>query len=198
MLDGMGTSILTKKRRPARRHAVAKATSASSGSRGLFERLHEDAGERLLRVALETLETYVLATRETEAGDLARLHSANQIRHNTVRALILDDTISSDEVRRYVNRSRPVVNKMAKQGLLLAIPDGRALRFPRWQFDPASETGLLPHLSEVLAVMDASPFRKAAWFLTQNPRLRRRLPLDLLRAGKVQPVLDEARALVGS
>jgi hypothetical protein len=197
MLDGMGTATLTKKRATSRRR-IAKAASTGNGSRGLFERLHEDAGERLLRVALETLSSYVSATRETGAGELARLQSANQIRLNTLRALVLDDTLSSDEVRRYVNRSRPVVNKMARQGQLLAIPNGRALRFPRWQFDPASETGLLPHLSEVLAAMDASPFRKAVWFVTENPRLRRRRPLDLLRAGKVQPVVNEARALVGS
>jgi hypothetical protein len=87
---------------------------------------------------------------------------------------------------------------MAKEGQLLAIPDGRILRFPTWQFDPESETGLLPHFEEVLGVMDASPFRKAAWFLTENPRLKRRKPLDLLRAGKVQPVLEEAKGLVGS
>lgn len=194
----MGSS--TTRRRPILRSRRKSdvAISLRGGSRALFKHLCENVSEETLLHALETVTQYLLSTRQTESDGLTKLQKTNRIRLDTLRALILDDTISSDQVRVYVNRSRPIINKMAKEGQLLAIPDGRVLRFPRWQFDRESETGLLPYLDEVLKVMDASPFRKAAWFLTENPRLKRRKPLDLLRVGDVQPVLEEARALVGS
>ncbi|TAM75067.1 hypothetical protein EPN44_09605 [bacterium] len=148
-------------------------------------------------MVLETVRTYLSSIQE-ESDKQVHLRATNTIRLHTLRALILKDTISSDQVRIYINRSRPIVNKMANEGRLLAIQDGRVLRFPRWQFDRKSESGLLPHLGEILGVMDASPFRKAAWFVTKNPRLKDRTPLELLRTGEAQPVLEEARALVGS
>jgi hypothetical protein len=190
----------TTRRRPIIRRGRRAAVPAPprAGCRALFEQLRATVGEETLRNALETLKRYLSSARRIESDDLTKLQKANRVRLDTLRALILEDTISSDQVRAYINRSRPIINKMAKEGQLLAIPDGRILRFPTWQFDPESETGLLPHFEEVLGVMDASPFRKAAWFLTENPRLKRRKPLDLLRAGKVQPVLEEAKGLVGS
>lgn len=194
----MGQS--TTGRRPILRRGRRAAVTASprAGSRALFEHLRETVGEETLRNALETLKVYLSSARHVDSDELTKLQKANRIRLDTLRALILKDTISSDQVRAYVNRSRPVVNKMAREGRLLAIPDGRTLRFPTWQFDLESETGLLPHLEEVLGVMDASPFRKATWFLTENPRLKHQKPLDLLRVGEVRCVLEEAKGLVGS
>ncbi|HEV2738452.1 MAG TPA: hypothetical protein VGU66_07735 [Candidatus Elarobacter sp.] len=115
----------------------------------------------------------------------------------SLRERILGDALSSDEAGAYLRRSRPVINKMAKVGRLLAIADGRALRFPRWQFDRDSANGLLPGLTDVLAVMDATSFRKAAWFITPNAALGQ-TPLDVLRGGNVFAVLEEAKSLVGS
>lgn len=187
----MATSVRRKASKGTRRPSVV-------GARALFEDLRHDVGDERLSIVLRTVRSYLSSTTQQEGRDLTALQNANRDKLQTLRALIFADTISSDEVRAYVNRSRPVINKMAREGQLLAIPDGRALRFPKWQFDRASDTGLLPHFSDVLEVMDASPFRKAAWFVSENPRLQNRKPLDLLRAGKLEPVLEEARALVGS
>jgi hypothetical protein len=149
------------------------------------------------------------------AREIASVHSRALSRGSTRRALthsraernaaevrslretILGDALSSDEVRGYVRRSRPIVNKMAKDGRLLAIADGRALRFPRWQFDLNSETGVVPGLVDVLATMDASPFRKAAWLVTTSAALSD-TPLNALRSGRIASVLDEAKSVVSS
>jgi hypothetical protein len=77
----------------------------------------------------------------------------------------------------------------------LAVPDGRSLRFPRWQFDAHTEDGLVPGLRRVLAVMDATPFRKAVWLITSNDRLGGRTPIEVLRDGKTDRVLEEAKGL---
>jgi len=46
---------------------------------------------------------------------------------------------------------------LAKAGELLAIQDGRYLKFPRWQFDEHSDDGLVPGLRRVLLVMVLAP-----------------------------------------
>jgi hypothetical protein len=45
--------------------------------------------------------------------------------------------------------------------------------------------------------MDASPFRKAAWFITENPALEDRAPVDVLLAGDIRSVVEEAKSLIG-
>ncbi len=128
---------------------------------------------------------------------LTRSRARNAAEVRSLRDTILGDALSSDDVREFVRRSRPIVNKMAKDGRLLAIRDGRTLRFPRWQFDRDSETGLIPGLAEVLAAMDASAFRKAAWFVTTSASLED-TPLNALRSGRISNVLDEAKSVVSS
>jgi hypothetical protein len=87
------------------------------------------------------------------------------------------------------------VNKLAKTGELLAVQDGRYLKFPRWQFDEHSEDGLVPGLRRVLLVMDASPFRRAAWLVSPNPHFDGRAPIELLRAGEHDRVYEEAKGV---
>lgn len=190
-------ATVSRSRKPKATRARRAVAARRSRSRAILESLRDDVGEDALAAVLETVHSYLSSTASHQRNS-RRVADANRVKLQTLRALILDDTISSDEVSGYVHRSRPIVNKMAKEGQLLAILDGRVLRFPRWQFDPDSESGVVPHLADVLKVMDASPFRKAAWFVTENPRLHNRKPLDVLRDGNVRPVVEEARGMVGS
>jgi hypothetical protein len=51
---------------------------------------------------------------------------------------------------------------------LLAVRDGRRIQYPGWQFDETSSNGVVTGLDIVLAAMDASSFRKAAWLIKPN------------------------------
>ena len=124
------------------------------------------------------------------------MRADNATRLEVKRAAILADTVSSDEAGVFISRTRPVVNKLAKSGDLLAVNDGRYLRFPRWQFDQRTEDGLVPGLRHVLSVMDATPFRKAAWLISPNPRFDNRAPIELLREGLGDRVYEEAKTVV--
>jgi len=184
------------------RSAKAQPRSSSSALLPLYGKLEQRLGKSRLRTILEVVERetsgYVaerITARDAARSGLQRLRDENAAKLATVRGMVLDKSLSSDEVKPLVGRSRPTVNKMAKDGLLLAVPDGRVLRFPRWQFDPRSETGLVPGLTDVLSVMDASPLRKAAWFIHRNPRFAGRTPLELLRDGQLAAVLEEAKSL---
>lgn len=190
----------TPKRRVSRRMIVTRRYSAASPAVQLVETLEHRYGTSLTQslieaVVRETSSYLVPGKAASKATELEVLREKNAISLAVLRAEVLRDSLSSDDVTIIVHRSRPTVNKMAKEGELLAVPDGRAFRFPRWQFDVNSETSLVPGLREVLAVMDASPLRKAAWFIRQNPSLENRRPVDVLRAGDVAAVVNEAKSL---
>ncbi|MBV8644530.1 MAG: hypothetical protein JO225_11565 [Candidatus Eremiobacteraeota bacterium] len=162
----------------------------------LVRELRAELGEPMLSRVLEVLKQELHGTRRAAANPvLVQLRANNAAAVAATRAQLLRDALSSDEVRRYVNRTRPVVNRMAKEGTLLAVADGRALRFPRWQFDGRTEDGLVPGFRRVLALMDASAFRKATWFITPHPRLGERRPIDVLRKGELDRVLEEAKGV---
>jgi excisionase family DNA binding protein len=191
----------TFKKRVRQHGTVSFKHVASSVTVELVEQLEQRYGVLRTQSIIEDLvrETFTYIATEGSAPpkttELQALRQKNAASLAVLRAEVLRESLSSDEVKALINRSRPTVNKMAKEGELLAVPDGRAFRFPRWQFDENSETSLVPGLREVLAVMDASPLRKAAWFIRQNPTLENRRPVDVLRAGDVAAVLNEAKSL---
>ncbi len=165
--------------------------------RSLAARLHHKLGSSAYREILETIDRETTA-QQSAAPAFRDAQAANAVRLATLRARVLEHALSSDEVRSFVGRSRPTINKMAKDGLLLAVPDGRSLRFPRWQFDAQTKDGLIPGLHAVLAVVDASQFRTAAWFVSHNPALDGDTPADVLRRGNIERIVEEAKTLVGS
>jgi hypothetical protein len=163
----------------------------------LVNGLREDIGERRLSSLLRTIRDEVRPATRLRSADTVRalLRAENSMRVEAKRAAILADAVNSDIAGKFIARTRPVVNKLAKDGELLAVEDGRYLRFPRWQFDEQSEDGLVPGFRRVLTVMDASPFRKAAWFVSPNPHFGDRAPIELLREGEVERVYEEAKAV---
>ncbi len=113
------------------KRTVALGASGHDASFSIYQSLLTDVDERRLRTVLETVRSYIFSTKD----DAAALRARNQDRVDTLSALTFADALSSDEAGTFVRRSRPVVNQMVRQGQLLAVPDGLALRFPRWQFD---------------------------------------------------------------
>ena len=63
-------------------------------------------------------------------------------------------------------------------------------RYPAWQFD---ESGVLPGLEDVLKVLAThDEWMQVAFFVSKNQRLANRTPVETLKAGKVDLVLDAA------
>jgi hypothetical protein len=183
---------------------IAKAMprrAAVAPSVGIAEKLRDRVGEELFLSILQTISRAVPSMPSTLDGaqmELAGLRLRNAARVGAKRAVILNGAVSSDVAGKFISRSRPVVHKMAKSGELLAVEDGRFLRFPHWQFDDQTEDGLVPGLRRVLLAMDASPFQKAAWLVSPNRRFRGKAPIDLLRAGKIDQVYEEAIGVISS
>lgn len=101
-------------------------------------------------------------------------------------------SFSGEEIAKALGISRQAVDKQRRQGRLLAVRDGATWRYPAWQIangDP------LPSLTAVLHILhEQSPWTIMAFLLSRNVRLGSRRPLDLLRKGRVEPILKAAEA----
>ena len=104
---------------------------------------------------------------------------------------------TTDRVAEILDISSQAVLKRHSSGKLLALTFGRrGFRYPAWQFDQ-QRRAVISGLDEVLSALS----RHDAWmqnvfFLSPSSRLHDRRPLDVLREGKFEPVLDAARSFL--
>jgi len=192
-------TLKPQRARAAKRSTMPRRRVATAGASTLLaNELRQSLGETHLVGILKAIRDEVrpaLRVRGDESKQLAKLRAQNAARVEAKRAAIFADAVNSDEAGTLIFRTRPIVVKLAKAGELLAVPNGRSLRFPRWQFDERSEDGLVAGFRRVLSVMDASPFRKAAWLVSPHPRFNGRAPIELLRAGQCDRVYEEAKTV---
>ena len=119
---------------------------------------------------------------------------AAQIRAVEAKRRLLEadgGTVSAEEAGRMLGISRQAVDKKRRVGRLVALPIVARQRYPVWQF---KDGAILPGLAGVLAALTtASPWVKAAFFVSRNARLGGKRPLDLLRQDRVDDVMRAAR-----
>ncbi len=104
---------------------------------------------------------------------------------------------TSDQVAEILAISPQTVAKWHNSGKLLALTFGRrGFRYPRWQFD-LDKFAVLPGLEEVLAALsEHDAWMQNVFFLSANSHLSDRRPLDVLKEGKFELVLDAARSFL--
>jgi hypothetical protein len=140
-----------------------------------------------LRVIVERLADRWLRTSDPFAR--ARLRGAVAMRE----LLGGDDgALTVGDVAKLLDISRQAIDKRRKAGQLLGVEVAkRGVLYPAWQF---IETGTVAGLAEVLALLqEHDSWAQARFFVTENDRLGGKRPLDLLRRGKSERVLDAAR-----
>lgn len=111
------------------------------------------------------------------------------------RRQLLTSALTAPEAARLLGTTRQTPHDRANRGALLAVMDQGRLLFPAWQFDPDGPNGVLAGLPEVLRALDVSPLGKASWLTRVSPFLEGRTPLEALRGGDLERVLDQARAV---
>lgn len=86
-----------------------------------------------------------------------------------------------------------VLHRRRKEHRIVYWRDARhEFHYPKWQFTPTG--ALLPGLQEVLQTFHSDDeWRVMSYFLTPRPQLGNRRPLDLLREGHLELVLEHAR-----
>jgi len=161
------------------------------------------------QVVLETLARFQQASQtvNNEAVDRLLKHSFSQSErlHLEMESLakafdyrrnLLAEAVTASEVARLLSTSRQTPHDRVKARTLLAVMDNGALRFPIWQFDPQGSDGVIAGLSEVLKALHVSDFAKLSWLVRPNPFLDGLTPVESLKQGMKERVLQEA-AIVG-
>jgi hypothetical protein len=109
------------------------------------------------------------------------------------REAILKECISVAEAAVLTGRSRQALERLRREGRLLALRRGSQWRYPNWQFDADAPGGILPGFGEALQNLDQSPIGAAFWFLQPYEQLGGSPPIDLLRRRRPEPVIQLAR-----
>jgi len=90
-----------------------------------------------------------------------------------------------------LNSPEQLVEARHKAGEIIAVKAGEDYGYPACQFGP---DGILPGLSEVLAVMPLrADWMRLEWLLVEDDALDGSSPLQALKTGRIDEVLDVAR-----
>lgn len=127
-----------------------------------------------------------------DAEEAARELSLAEKEAQDSREEILRDSISSAEAARLTGRSRQVIERLRRESRLLALRSGRQWKYPKWQFDPDAQGGVLPGLAEAIDHLGLSPSAAALWFLEPSARLGGEAPVEHLRRHRPESVIQLA------
>lgn len=108
------------------------------------------------------------------------------------RRELLAGALSTSQVASLLGTTRQTPHDRIASGSLLAAMDRGGLRFPRWQFDPDGEDGVVSGLPSVIRALDVSSIAKISWLTRPNPMLDGETPLARLQAGDAENVLSLA------
>ncbi len=99
--------------------------------------------------------------------------------------------VRGEEAAALLGISRQAVDKRRRQGHLIGLTQGRrGYAYPAWQFEGGKT---LANLGRVLdALRDHDPWMQLTFFVNANDRLNGSSPLEMLRSGKLEPVLQAA------
>jgi hypothetical protein len=102
-------------------------------------------------------------------------------------------TLTSETVAEVLDVSRQAVDKRRTANQLLALTQGkRGYSYPGFQFEDGKT---LKGLEEVLAKLRSlDPWMKLRFFTSPHERLNQKIPMDVLRKGKVEDVVAVASA----
>jgi hypothetical protein len=111
------------------------------------------------------------------------------------RREMLAGSLTATEVAHMLGTTRQTPHDRARVGALLAVEDQSRLCFPIWQFDPNGPNGVVSGLPRVLRSLSISTLGKLSWLTAPNAYLEGRTPLEALKVGDEERVVDQALAV---
>ena len=101
---------------------------------------------------------------------------------------------SSEEIAEMLGVSRQAINQRRQRGKLIGLSRGKGKYvYPLWQFTDLGKT--LAGLETVLGQLsEVDPWTQVTFFLNPNLRLENKTPLEMLRMGEIEPVVESAAA----
>lgn len=111
------------------------------------------------------------------------------------RRQLLEGALTAPQVAKLLGRSRQTPHDRVKAHTLLGVFDNGSLRFPAWQFDPEGPDGVIDGLANVLKTLQVSDFAKLNWLVRSNPFLDGLTPVQALKEGQKERVVQEATGI---
>lgn len=111
------------------------------------------------------------------------------------RRHLLEGALTAPQVARLLGSSRQTPHDRVKARTLLGILDNGLLRFPAWQFDPEGPDGVIDGLPNILKILQISDFAKLNWLVRSNPFLDGLTPVQALKQGQKERVVQEATGI---
>jgi hypothetical protein len=108
------------------------------------------------------------------------------------RTLAQDDMLTLAEAAQALRLTPPAVNDRFRAGKLIALEAGaRGRRYPAWQFE--DELAGKPLETVLEALKGLSPWTSYRFFTTPDSVLEDETPLDVLRRGDIEAVVEAAK-----
>ena len=160
-----------------------------------LERLQRALEPKVVTAAEKELAKKI-AGKDYVEGRSLELELANLERYYQRRRELLEGSITSSKVVELLGcQNRATVRDRRLANTLLGIKDGGVYKYPLWQFDPEGDDGVIDGLPEVLAALDVSDFIKLNWFNKPHLAFSGQTPIEVLKQGKVEALVREARAV---
>jgi hypothetical protein len=174
----------------------------------IFQTLLDDESPAILSAIADSLDRVrhsqstddefvkLLSDQEYPTEERKRLHIQNVINSFNYRRELLKDTVDVNQVMEilgYDSRQAPL-NRL-KAGSLIAIKDNQKWWFPLWQFDANTSDGIIDGLSRVIKALDCSNLAKVSWLVNPNPYFANESPLEVLKTGDVERVVESAQSV---
>ena len=165
---------------------------SEEGKKQLNERLKTLASQ-IFPQAKEQAVADAIAGKTYSAEEMKELKLLNLMNSFVQRAKLLQNTISSTEVAKLLScRSRQTPLDRVKNQTLIAVKDNGQWKYPLWQFDSEGEDGVVNGLPETIQTLQVSNLAKVSWLTRPNSRFNNLTPLQMLKKGETQQVLNEA------
>ncbi len=139
-----------------------------------------------------------LAGRRFSHEERVKLEMDTLFQYFQWRRKLLKDALTSSQVAQLLGTSRQTPHDRVKARTLLSISDNGVLRFPSWQFDPEGPGGVIEGLPDVLKTLQVSDLAKLSWIVRPNPFLDGLTPLQALKQGQKERVVQEAMGVGAS
>jgi hypothetical protein len=136
-----------------------------------------------------------LAGRTYSPKEKIQLELESLFRYFQRRRELLEGALTAAQVAKLLGTSRQTPHDRMKSQTLLGVLDRGAYRFPVIQFDPEAPDGVIDGLPEVLKVLSVSDLAKLSWLVRPNSFLDGLTPVQSLKRGLKERVIQEAMAV---
>lgn len=152
--------------------------------------------QALLRSVDELVSQY---TADHESDEERQLWIRNEERKAVGRRELMSGCLTFEEAAELLELSSHALRMRINRGKIISLRDGSDHFIPRWQFDLSASDRMVKGLDRVLKAMESasSDEMKILWLSRPWGGFEGLKPIDVLRSGRVDEVIEFAQSLGG-